>query len=165
MTTGKIRDGLAGAKLTAGLDDAMLDALSDIGVMHHFAKGSPIFALGEPANHIYVVVEGSLALALPVKINGQLKDIAIDEKGPGAAVAWSALVEPHRFTLSGRAATDVTLVQLGRAAVHDLLQRRPDAACLFMRNLCQVVGSRVMTLEALLMRDMQRWVDLQQQAS
>ena len=52
-----------------------------------------------------------------MKIRGTERDVLIEERGPGQAFGWSALVPPHRFTLTATASMDSTALALPRAAL------------------------------------------------
>ncbi|MCB9558296.1 MAG: cyclic nucleotide-binding domain-containing protein [Deltaproteobacteria bacterium] len=121
------------------------------------SAGTTLFVMGEPAHTLYIVAEGRVSLTLPLAIRGRSADVTIDEKQVGATIAWSALVPPHKLTLSAKAATDATLVCVERQTIEQIFAAHPQLRAAVMTNLCEVIGSRVSLLEALLMRDLQRW--------
>ena len=120
--------------------------------------GAEIFSLGETARALYLVEEGTVALRLPLTIRGVPTEVTLEEKQRGAVIAWSALVPPHRLTLSAQAVTDVVLIALDVEKLEEVFLRNSRIHLVLMNNLCRVIGSRVSLLEARLLRDLQRWV-------
>ena len=149
---------LSGSSLFSGLDEEQLGALQQIATRQTAPAGSTIFMLGEEATSLYLLAEGLVALTLPLAIRGQAADITLEEKGRGQVIAWSALVAPHKLTLSARARETTTLIALGREDLQSLFLQQPRLHAATMDRLCQVIGSRVALLEALVIRDLQRAV-------
>ncbi|HEY6098447.1 MAG TPA: hypothetical protein VIW03_03395, partial [Anaeromyxobacter sp.] len=74
----------------------------------------------------------------------------------GRTLAWSALVPPHRATMSARASTDVELLGFERAPLLQLFEQRPTVGYAVMANLSRVVAGRLHELAALWVREVQR---------
>ena len=153
-----VRRALYECALFSGLDNAHRDLVCKVAEARTLLAGAPIFLLGQEASEVLVIADGGVALQLPVAIRGKGADITIEEKGPGDVIAWSALVAPHKLTLSARTLARSTLVALRRDDLHALFHEHPVIHQKTIENLCHVIGSRVALLEALLMRDLQRWV-------
>lgn len=143
--------------LLAGLEHA-LPRIQPLASLRRYPAGTTILVMGEEVTSIFLVAQGTIALTLPIAIRGKSADVTIEEKEPGAVLAWSALVPPHKLTLSARAASDATLIGLPREGLQGLFADDRELKAQLMGNLCGVIGSRVSLLEALLMRDLQRWV-------
>jgi CRP-like cAMP-binding protein len=148
---------LAGSELFCGLLPDELAQVEAIARPHELAARARLFRQGEPATTLFVVERGSVALTLPLRIRDTTKDVTVDEKGPGAVVAWSALVPPHRLTLGAEAISEVALVGVQRDELLALGERVPRIKLVLMTNLSQVIASRLYQLEGILMRDLQRW--------
>lgn len=146
------------SSLFSGLSRDHFELLKKIATPHSIKAGAPIFLLGQEATELFIIATGRVALQLPLAIRGKGADITIEEKGPGQVIAWSALVPPNKLTLTARAAEATTLVGLRRDDLHTLYAEHPEIHRRTADNLCRVIASRVSVLEALLMRDLQRWV-------
>lgn len=146
------------AEIFAGLETQEIAALAEMALLRQYVAGERIFSLGDEARTLLVVASGTVALTIPIPIKGHVDDVVLEEKGAGAVIAWSTLVSPYRFTLSATARTDVELHCFERDALADLFQRYPRLRLVVMENLNRVIASRVMLLEALVARDVQRWV-------
>lgn len=156
--TAATKKAIQDSPLFAGLEEADRVMLAAIARAHAVAAGQQIFTLGSDATTILLVERGTVALTLPLRIRGAVTDVTLEEMGAGAAIGWSALVPPYRYTLGARALTDARLIGLERETLEELFGRLPRVQRVLMTNLSRVVASRVTLLEAVLLRNVQRWV-------
>ena len=146
--------------LLAGLaadDAAEVEAL---GSRTRVASGEVIFELGDAAESLFVLESGRVALSLPMKVRGAEQDVLIEERAPGQAFGWSALVPPHRFTLKASTSMESEVLALPRAALLEHFAQRPEVGYAVTRNVAAVVGQRLQVLQAMWLREMQRVVEL-----
>jgi CRP-like cAMP-binding protein len=149
---------IAQSEVFAGLEPAEIAEIEQIAQRQPFKAGSRIFNLGEEATRMLLVESGTVRLALPLVVRGSAQEVTIDEKSNGAVIAWSALVPPHKLTLSGLAATDVLLLAVDRRELDEIFRASRRVQAVVLANLNRVIASRVGMLEALLIRELQRWV-------
>lgn len=145
--------------LFAGLDPEELGALRELARVMSIPRGQTLFRLGEEATTLWLIRSGTVELTLPLQLGEEVKDVVLDEKTAGTTLAWSALVPPHKLTLGARAASDVALIGFERTALHRLFDARRELHLKMTANLNAVIANRVSLLEALLIRNLQRWVD------
>jgi CRP-like cAMP-binding protein len=98
-------------------------------------------------------------LTVPLSLKGGDHEVVVVEAHQGAAIAWSALIEPHRFTMSARAGTDVGLLRFSPAEFQQALAARPDLGLPIMANLAGVIAHRLQVTQAMWTREFQRSVD------
>lgn len=154
-----MRDILKDADLFAGFSvDAVLQ-LSAIARWHVLAPGEYLFLLGENADYLFVVASGTVDLCLPMTIGGVVKDVPVESAAPGGALGWSALVKPYRFTLSARAATPAEVIGFARTDLQRLFARAPELGSRLFANLSELVGFRLLTFQALWVRELQRSIE------
>src|SRR5574341_976121 len=103
--------------LLAGLADEEAERVLALGSRLPLAAGQVLFNLGDAADSLFVVESGRVALTLPLKLRDGQRDVLIEERSPGQALGWSALVPPHRFTLKAAAAIDSEVLALPRGAL------------------------------------------------
>ena len=65
-----------------------------------FAAGEIVFREGQPANRLYLIHEGRVALETHVPAKG---DVVISTVAPGQVLGWSWLVPPFVWHFQGRA--------------------------------------------------------------
>jgi CRP-like cAMP-binding protein len=149
---------LAESELLAGLTPEEAAGVLALGTEVRLAGGEVLFGLGSNADHLYLVKQGRIALTLPIEVRGQGQDVLIEERGPGQAVGWSALIPPHRFTLKATAQLGTDVIALPRAVLTDYLAARPALGYRVARNVAAVVGQRLQVVQAMWLREMQRVV-------
>lgn len=149
---------ISSSALFRGLTPAQCEPFVSIARDRHIPAGEYLFRLGQEANALCVVADGIVELSVPLTLTGDERDVVVEEAHAGDTVAWSALVEPHRFTMNGRAGTDVNLIAFPRRDLQSMLAVQPDAGVRIMTNLAQVIGRRLHVVQTLWNRELQRTV-------
>lgn len=147
-------------ELLKGLPESDAAQILALGMPTRLAAGQVLFEMGSPANSIYIVRRGRIALTLPLQIAGHGQNVLVDERLPGQAVGWSALISPHRFTLEATAPLDTELLALPRATLLEHFATRPSLGYAFITNVAAIVGQRLQLFEAMWVREVQRVVEL-----
>lgn len=141
--------------LFEGMAYANIEALCLRGEQLSFETGQLLFERGQEALGLMILEEGLVDLFIPIQIIGVTREVTIETKQVGEVVAWSALVEPHRFTLGARAASDCVLSSLSRETLEEFFKDHPQVGYLFMRNLARVIGGRLQSMQTMWLRDLQ----------
>ena len=146
-------------ELLKGLLDE--DAARVVGLGHpaRLAAGQVLFELGAPAESIYVIRQGRIALTLPMQVGGREENVMVEERGPGQTVGWSALIAPHRFTLKASALLETEVLALARQALLDHFATRPAPGYALITNVSAIVGQRLQVFQAMWLREIQRVVE------
>jgi CRP-like cAMP-binding protein len=146
--------------LLNGLSPAEVEQVIALGTRLLVPSGGSLFRLGDPADRIFLVMRGRIRLTLPMQIRGRDEEILIEENSPGQTVGWSALIPPHRFTLSARAPLETEVIALEREALRAFFESSPRTAYKITSNLAIVVGHRLQLLQTMWLREMQRTIEL-----
>lgn len=148
------------ADLLAGLADDEATEVTALGSPTRLGPGDVLFNLGDTAESLFVLESGRVALSLPMKVRGTEQDVLVEERTPGQAFGWSALVPPHRFTLKASASMESEVLALPRAALLEHFARRPEVGYVVTGNVAAVIGQRLQVLQAMWLREMQRVVEM-----
>lgn len=137
---------LAGMPLFAGLGDAEVRRWADLATKFPVPRGAVVFRQGEPCTGLHVVVEGQVKLALQ---NARGDEKVIDIIGPGSSFGETALLlgEPH--TMAAEAIADTVLLQLGRDAVLEEIQRSTVFSGRMLQAVCRRLAQRTQDLESI----------------
>lgn len=144
------------AELFAGLTELDSRAIGALARRRSVAAGETLFVLGDPAEELFIIRSGRLELTVPIQVMGETKETRFQSLEPGRTLAWSALVPPHRLTMSARASTEAELLAFDRARVLQLFEERPAIGYRVMTNLSRVVAARLHEVVALWLREVQR---------
>lgn len=151
---------LGRAELFAGLSDADCRAVEKLGHRRGLAAGQVPFRLGDEADELFVIRRGRVELTFPLLVMGETKETRFQSLEVGRTLAWSALVPPHRLTMSARASTEAELLAFDRAHLLEHFERNPAVGYVVMTNLSRVVAARLHEVLALWVREVQRNVTL-----
>jgi len=121
-------------------------------------KGECLFLLGDHADRFYVVLAGKVELTFPLSFGGVVRDVPVESKTPGSAFGWSALVKPYRFALSARAAETAELAAFLRQDLFGVFEAEPRIGLVVMQHIAEIVGRRLLQVQALWARELQRAV-------
>lgn len=129
MTPLSVLDLLATLPVAAGLDAGDRAKLAAIARLEQLPAGARIFAEGDRADAVYLVVDGRIALDMRVAGGEQVTVLTV---GPGELVGWSALIGDTRVA-SARAVSPVRLVHLPKAELNALCDADHDIGYAVMR--------------------------------
>ena len=146
-------------ELLIGLSSAEVEQVMALGTRITVPSGGALFKLGDPADRIFLVERGRIQLTLPMQVRGREEEILVEEKSPGQTVGWSALIPPHRFTLSARAPLTTEATALSRERLQQYLEGSPRTAYKISSNLALVIGRRLQLLQTMWLREMQRTIE------
>ena len=144
--------------LVLGLSAEDQAAVLALGSPVSLSAGQVLFTLGGEADSLFLIRRGRIALTLPMQIAGREEAVVIEEHGTGETLGWSALVPPHRFTLTATAplATDVLAIRR-----NDLLHycaANPSVGQVVALNIAAIVARRLQVFQAMWLRQTQRVV-------
>ena len=150
--------GLREAAIFAELRDEETAHLLEVARPRQCQAGECLFLLGDHADRFYVVLSGRVELAFPLSFGGAVRDIPVESKTAGSALGWSALVRPYRFTLSALVAETSELAAFARPDLLRVFEADPRIGYVVMRHVAEVVGRRLLQVQALWARELQRAV-------
>jgi len=147
-------DALKRCEIFIGLDNNDLQKIADLPSCQEktYQLEEVIFHAGQPADHLYVLVEGKVDLVAEVSTPSSklLRPTLITIIGKGSVFGWPALVPPHFFSLTAIAKAPVHLLAIGGSDIRNLFQIHPHIGYEVAQSLLQVVASRFRTTEQLL---------------
>ncbi len=111
-----------------------------------FAKDQVLFAEGEPANQLIIVIEGKISLEKKIRMGRrdaqQARTATFDYVGAGRTAGWSSLVPPHFYTSSGVALESTRVLAADGAQLREFLEHNPAVGFKVMRKVATLIGSR-----------------------
>jgi CRP-like cAMP-binding protein len=147
-------------ELLRGLSSEEADCVRSLGTRIRVPSGSQLFSLGAPAENLFIVERGRIALTLPMRVGEQDEDVLIEERSPGQAFGWSALIPPHRFTLKATAPLDSEVLAIARTSLLQYFDGNPEIGYIVTQNVAKVMGQRLQVFQAMWLREMQRVIEL-----
>lgn len=94
----------------------------------------------EPATLCYLILEGRVALELPVDIQGP---VLLDVLKPGDAVAWASLAPSYEWSYDVLCLEDCRLIAFDLAALRQLIESDTALGYDLMRRIAGVLAQRL----------------------
>ena len=115
-----------------------VDEISDIAIEESYDKGAVLFSRGDPANHFYILVNGSVRLRI-----GQQATIDYVVGNLGEAFGWSSVVDRECYTASAECLAPTKLMKINKDSLQLIFDRHPDSGTVFYKRLAQEIGTRL----------------------
>jgi len=119
------------------------DSLSTMAMVSNdveFEAGQELFKPGEPADFMYVLTEGEVAIQYAAS-DGKRR--TVDTLGPGDLILWSAVVDPFVATAFGVASTACKAVSIDAARLRQLMDEDGDLRNSLMTQIVKVTAARL----------------------
>ena len=133
-------------ELFSGLGDDELARVAIICSEIELTEGTPLFSEHQPAEQIYVVTKGQIALHKSIgtfQVQPMRRFATVAFCAPGQVVGWSALVEPYRYTLSATAWEHCQLLGISSSLLRRAMELNPGIGYRIMKSLSEVMGRRL----------------------
>jgi small-conductance mechanosensitive channel/CRP-like cAMP-binding protein len=108
------------------LSDASHDAIGNAAAVHVYSKGETLIRRGGAGNSMFVIHGGTVSVRVPDENGSGVRELA--QLGEGAVVGEMALLTGETRTADVVALTDVTAIEIGKAALEPELREHPDLA-------------------------------------
>lgn len=121
------------------VDDRTLQLLESLFEPFSCPAGTIIFEQGDPANHIYLLLGGS------VEVRYKPYDgppITITTLTKGHFFGWSAVIGNLTYTSGTVCKEDCVAIRMSKTDLHSFCTREPEAGCIILNLLAQSVSSR-----------------------
>lgn len=131
---------LRGCALFSTLGDPELGDLAESAVIVHAGEGDTVFRQGEPGEHLYIIVSGTVRLSATTE-GGLEQPIALH--GSASCFGEMALLDGEPRSASAVAARPAELLRVDRQELEAMLRRHPAAREKFLREGVSLVSSRL----------------------
>ena len=140
-----IIDTLKSSDLFEGLETHHLEKVSALCRGGSYKEGMMIFKEGDEATELYVLTDGRVALEMEVRPVPDRPAIptAVEIVSKGEGFGWSALVEPHIFTLSARCMTNCTVLAIKGDMLRKVIADDPDLGYELMKRVARLISLRL----------------------
>jgi CRP-like cAMP-binding protein len=124
-------------------DDAMLARIAKLAEEQVIEAGGILFAQGDPAQYLFLVVEGTIVLTMNVGQKGSQTLEELEPLGKDRVLGWSSMVKPHVYKMGAYAKQKSRVIAFDGAKLHRLFDANPDFGYYFLQRLTEVIGSRL----------------------
>lgn len=124
-------------------NDSMLSLIARLAEEKTIQAGGIIFAQGDPAHYLYLVMEGSIVLTMNVGQKGSQTLEELEPLGKDRVFGWSSMVRPHVYKMGAYAKQNSRVIAFDGGKLHKLFDENPSFGYYFLQRLTEVIGSRL----------------------
>ncbi len=131
------------------LSDDQLRMIQDCAEIVEFRRTERIFAQGEDAVSVWIVVEGDVELRTePAENQSSAAEPEVSFMSTAHAFGWTCFVPPYHYQLSGYCISrSCKVIRLGREDLLGLFDKDADLGFRVMSYLIEVVGTQFQQLQ------------------
>ncbi|MDT8304312.1 MAG: ATP-binding protein [Anaerolineae bacterium] len=135
---------LGESDIFADVEPTDLLTIAECGREIELPEGFLIIAEGEPADRLFVVLRGRVALEKRVQLSAQStpRSATLDYVGPGQVTGVSALTSPFRYSTSAVTVEPTRGILIDAAPLRLHLQANPGVGLTVMSTLATLLGQR-----------------------
>ncbi len=136
---------LGECQIFSALNDAELEEISSLAVGKEYEAGTTVFREGGKAEEFFVLQEGKVALQMQLSpAQGQMsRRITVDIVTRNEVLGWSAIVEPHVYTLSAVCLQKAKVLSISGIKLRGLLLDNHIMGYEVLNGVIKVVASRL----------------------
>ena len=131
---------LRDSELFGTLSEEQLEEVAGFSTLKAFEANEFVFHEQDPAEHLYFVAEGRVAILIDV---GLAKKTNVFTVAKGDSFGWSAVVPPYILTASAKAAEASQVVLIDAVRLRELLEKDHELALGVFRKVTGMVSRRV----------------------
>lgn len=132
---------LKGTYLVTGLTDAQIAKVADLGELRHCPSGGLICTVGETADEMFVVLDGSVVV---MTADGD----RLGEISRGSVIGEIALVDARPRTANVICSGPVNLAVFSADALRKLMNTDRDLGFMMLANIARVLAGRLRQADA-----------------
>ncbi len=115
-----------------------MNEIAKITVEESYDKGALVFKAGDPANNLYVIVDGTVRLSI-----GSAAEIDYTANRPGEAFGLTGVGDPPAYVTTAECTAPCKLVKIEREQLNGILSKDPESGMAFFKQLAGAVIQRL----------------------
>jgi CRP/FNR family transcriptional regulator, cyclic AMP receptor protein len=127
----------------ASLDEKQLEAIAMITQEKSYPKGTLLVKENTNASVLALLIEGDIDLIFSGGGEGAITNALVGSIAAGEVYGVSCLIEPYRYTATGRATMPVKVIEMDGMALRALVEKDPKLGYIMMRNVAIAVLERL----------------------
>ena len=139
---------LQGVSLLRGLNPEQVAKVQALSNLREHTAGEVLFKEGQKADLLRFLISGEVDLRFDLPMRETSKATTVTTIKPGKSMGFSALVEPHRYALSGYCTSDrCTLVEVLGKELRKVMDEDAGIGYVIMDNLARVISKRFRAMQ------------------
>ena len=135
----------------SGLNQDVIEALSDFATERHVSAGEALFQQGKPADKFYLLRNGKVSIQVPALVGPPLE---LQILGESQILGWSWLIPPYRWNFQARAVEDTDVIEFDGSAILARCEQDAEFGYELLKRFTGLMSAR---LEAARLKMMDQW--------
>lgn len=148
---------LAQVDIFKGLEATDLDRLAPLFTLICLHPGQMIFEQGNPAEFLYILLEGKVVVNYK-PYDGPLLTVA--QIAPGGIFGWSAVLGRQIYNSTAAAADQATAIRIKGEELRETCERHPTTGIVILERLANAIAERLQTTRAQIYTMLSQSIDL-----
>lgn len=148
-------EGLERLAIFDGLSGDQLRTIGERCELTKVKRGETIFHAGDPAQYLLFVRAGRVELRFQVEYAGAIDQYPLDTVTANGACGWSAVIPPHKYTLTACAVEDSELIRIRQTDLQACCNADPRMGYRVMENIARTIGARYELARRILVGEIQ----------
>ena len=144
---------LAGFDLFKGVPADVLEEIAKHCEEISVSKDGYVFHEGERAEHLHLLVKGSVALRVNLTSRPDFVTVSIVNR-PYQTLGWSGVVPPNHYTASAFCEEDSRLIAIPSDKFLQVLEAHPEAGFKIMLRVTEIIADRLRNSRGALLKTM-----------
>lgn len=148
------REKIASAEIFKELNQEQLEKITALCEEVIFDDGVKIITEGETTDFYFILEEGSVDLRFELPFRKTSKEMTVLTIEQGECFSWSALIPPHKATLSGYSVGKSKAIRIPGSKLLNLLERDNAIGYLIMMKLAMMIADRLTKQQEIFIKEM-----------
>ncbi len=123
-----------------GFSTGQLALLRPLFTLFYFPTGISLFEQGDPAECIFILTDGEVAIRYKPEDGPQLD---VTHVRPVAVVGWSAAIGTSKYTSSAVCLTSCQVLRVKATSLRQLYKSDPNTGAMFLERLATLIEARL----------------------
>lgn len=137
------KEKIASTEIFKGLSQEELEEIARLCEEVIFNDGDKLLTEGERADHFFILDEGSVDLRFELPYRKTSKEMTVTTIEPGECFSWSALILPHKATLSCYSTGESRAIKIKGAELLSLCEKNNHIGFVIMQKIATMIGERL----------------------
>ena len=147
------KERLSSAMIFQGLSQEELGEIAKLCEEVTFDDTEKIVTEGKTTDQYYILEEGSVDLRFELPFRDTSKEMTVTTIKPGECFTWSALVPPHKATLSCYSVGKSKAIKISGHELLDLCKKNPPMGFKIMQKLASMIAHRLTGQQEVFIKD------------
>ncbi len=148
------KERIESAEIFKDLNREELEKIADLCQEVIFDDGDKIVTEGEITDFYFILEKGGVDLRFELPFRKTSKKKTVLTIKPGECFCWSALVPPHKATLSGYSVGKSKVIKIPGVGLTNLLEKNTSMGFLVMKRLATMIAGRLINQQEVFIKEM-----------